>query len=333
MSAKCTTMGRYTLKYLWLDERLLVMTGLQSREAKVNINFFSDATKDEKIYSEETAELVDEEEMDNVFHVDTKYNHDGAHLRKVNDKDAFCEHPLKGTDVAFKAARSQLITDLISSLEKKFSDTTRGIFQATHIAKISSWPSAKTAEIENFGDQELQVILAHYGDVLQSSDVVLENVESEWTSLKAAIYDEHEAAHIPKLTWSVINRKYSDNHQNILAVIDLVLALPASSAEVERGFSQLKILKSDIRSTLSEERLNDLLAVKLLSADITIQTINCKMDLIVLTPAKSRSMPGDDATTSFSFIMGIQFIEMNSSTVDLKLSSEYLSETSCFVIS
>ena len=47
-----------------------------------------------------------------------------------------------------------------------------------------------------------------------------------------------------------------------------MLTLPASSAEVERGFSQLKILKSYIRSTLSEERLNDLLAVKLLSADI-----------------------------------------------------------------
>lgn len=83
-----------------------------------------------------------------------------------------------------------------------------------------------------------------------------------------SLFLHSEAAHIPKLTWSVINRKYSDNHQNILAVIDLVLALPASSAEVERGFSQLKILKSDIRSTLSEERLNDLLAVKLLSADI-----------------------------------------------------------------
>ena len=47
-----------------------------------------------------------------------------------------------------------------------------------------------------------------------------------------------------------------------------MLTLPASSAEVERGFSQLKILKSYIHSTLSEERLNDLLAVKLLSADI-----------------------------------------------------------------
>lgn len=149
---------------------------------------------------------------------------DGPHLRKVNNKDTFCDHSLKGTDVAFKAARSQLITDLISSLEKRFSDTTRGIFQATHIAKISSWPSAKTLEelestvthflfvlsfcdflnlsatyihlfklpyfISDFGDQELQVILAHYGNGLQSAGIVLEEVETEWTSLKAAIYDE-----------------------------------------------------------------------------------------------------------------------------------------------
>ena len=142
----------------------------------------------------------------------------------MNHKDAFCEHSLKETDVAFKAARSQLITDLISSLEKRFSDTTRGIFQATHIAKISSWPSGKTVEdlestvthflfvlsfcgflnlsatyihlfklqyyMSDFGDQELQVTLTHYGDVLQSADIVLEKVESEWTSMKAAIYDE-----------------------------------------------------------------------------------------------------------------------------------------------
>ena len=77
-----------------------------------------------------------------------------------------------------------------------------------------------------------------------------------------------EAADIPKFPWSVINKKYRENHQNILAVINLVQTLPASSAKVERGFSQLKILKSDIHSTSLEEHLNDLLAVELLSADI-----------------------------------------------------------------
>ena len=97
----------------------------------------------------------------------------------------------------------------------------------------------------------------------------IRNVPEIWQITKTiSLFLHSEAVDTPKLTWSVINRKYYENHQNILAVITLVLILPASSAEVERGFSQLKILKSDIRSTLSEEHLNDLLAVKLLSADI-----------------------------------------------------------------
>jgi len=66
---------------------------------------------------------------------------DGPHLLKLTNYDTFCEHPLKGTDVAFKAAHNQFITDLISSLDK-FLDTTPGVFQATHVAKFSSWPSA-----------------------------------------------------------------------------------------------------------------------------------------------------------------------------------------------
>lgn len=40
------------------------------------------------------------------------------------------------------------------------------------------------------------------------------------------------------------------------------------SVEVERGFSYFKIMKSDIRFILLEERLNDLLVVKFLSVDI-----------------------------------------------------------------
>lgn len=149
----------------------------------------------------------------------------------MNNKDTFCEHPLKGTDGDFKAATKKLITNLTSALENRFSDTTRGIFQATHIAKISSWPNAKEVQelestvthflfflfhclhyffsnlsvvhlikfitwlllwyyIKDFGDQELQVIMEHYGDVLQSAGVALDEVDSEWTALKTAVYSE-----------------------------------------------------------------------------------------------------------------------------------------------
>ena len=44
--------------------------------------------------------------------------------------------------------------------------------------------------------------------------------------------------------------------------------MPASSADAERGFSQLKFTKSSIRSVLNAGRLIDLLTIQLRSQDI-----------------------------------------------------------------
>ena len=51
-------------------------------------------------------------------------------------------------------------------------------------------------------------------------------------------------------------------------LVDLVLTLPASTAECERGFNVMKQIKSDWRSTLGPEAINDLMTVLLLSPDI-----------------------------------------------------------------
>ncbi|ELU00533.1 hypothetical protein CAPTEDRAFT_185334 [Capitella teleta] len=67
---------------------------------------------------------------------------------------------------------------------------------------------------------------------------------------------------------AVIFQKYKENHENILGLIDLWLTLPASSAEAERVFSQLKIVKSDIRSKLQDTRVSDLLTIQLCSPSI-----------------------------------------------------------------
>ena len=77
-----------------------------------------------------------------------------------------------------------------------------------------------------------------------------------------------ESDDIPKLTWREIINKYKSSHANICAVLDLLQTLPASSAEVERGFSKLKLVKTDVRSRLVETSLNDLLSIKLLSPPV-----------------------------------------------------------------
>ena len=53
-----------------------------------------------------------------------------------------------------------------------------------------------------------------------------------------------------------------------LSLIDLILSLPASTTECERGFSALKATKSDWRSRLKADTLSDLLTVQLHSPDV-----------------------------------------------------------------
>ena len=40
---------------------------------------------------------------------------------------------------------------------------------------------------------------------------------------------------------------YGEDTSNVLSVIDLVLTIPATSAEAERGFSVMKRIKTDFR--------------------------------------------------------------------------------------
>ena len=56
------------------------------------------------------------------------------------------------------------------------------------------------------------------------------------------------------------------NHQNILTVMDFILTLPATSSEVERGFSQMKLIKTIIRLKISTENFNNIMTIKMFNA-------------------------------------------------------------------
>jgi hypothetical protein len=56
--------------------------------------------------------------------------------------------------------------------------------------------------------------------------------------------------------------------ENILALIDLLLTLPSSSAICEQGFSEMKYVKSDWRSSLGNQSLNDLMRILLHSKSV-----------------------------------------------------------------
>ena len=67
--------------------------------------------------------------------------------------------------------------------------------------------------------------------------------------------------------WADVGAKYGNSYPNLMALIDVVLFLHPHSVECERGFSLMKKVKTDWRSSLNTDTLTSLTRVALQSAD------------------------------------------------------------------
>lgn len=64
-------------------------------------------------------------------------------------------------------------------------------------------------------------------------------------------------------------------------MVQVLLAAPVSEADCERTFSAVKLLVSDLRSTLGEQIIDDVLMIRL-NADLILSSsfkLNCKDSL------------------------------------------------------
>lgn len=100
---------------------------------------------------------------------------------------------------------------------------------------------------------------------------------------------------LPQLTWEAVNQSYQDQYPNVLAVFDLILTLPAHSADCERGFSHMKQAKSDWRSRLTDTHLSDILAINLESHSVGIEAFDPKPAIDLWLAAGPRSRRPDTA--------------------------------------
>ena len=60
----------------------------------------------------------------------------------------------------------------------------------------------------------------------------------------------------PKKILDVLNSQYIQNFPSIQVVLEVFVILPVTTASVERGFSEMRILKSWLRSTMKDKRLS-----------------------------------------------------------------------------
>ena len=130
-------------------------------------------------------------------------------------------------------------------LKNRFADWNIGVIKALAFINLKEWPERDDG---------------NYLAILQWSSVNLEEAEEEWSTLKHNIF----------CTTSYSQRQDPEKRPSQYSCIGgLGLnTVPASNAQCERGFSQLKIVKSDWHSSLTVTAVTDILHIVLQTSNV-----------------------------------------------------------------
>ncbi|XP_052401354.1 zinc finger protein 862-like [Carassius gibelio] len=185
-------------------------------------------------------------------------------LRKVLDSNNYMGVNLRHSDTSHMMANKDKLLDKLSDcMDNRFGDVGSGILSDTKIVSFQQWPDPENSA--DFGDSEVDRLTSHFKPILISSGVDVDLIADQWTIIKSCLYKEPQT--LEKITWAEV-RMLRETCPDFLDLVDLVLCMPASTADCERGFNVMKMVKSDWRSSLKCETLSDLLFVHLSSPSI-----------------------------------------------------------------
>eukprot|EP00731_Ephydatia_muelleri_P008522 Em0004g860a len=129
-----------------------------------------------------------------------------------------------------------------------------------------------TAQLETedatFGNQDVALLQRHFGPILENCGVDASVAQTEWDLLKDVVYSLKAKVPPKEPEWVDVFKKAQDSCPNVLQLVDLLLSLPASSADCERGFSLTKVIKSVWRSRLRDTMVTDLMTIQQHSPEI-----------------------------------------------------------------
>ena len=188
---------------------------------------------------------------------------DGNWLGKSSSMIA--ELGIQSTDedtAKFQTARVSFLQAIVENINRRFADT--DVMEALAVLDLSTMP-----EIPSFyGTTEMETLADQY-------NMDYDELLSQWQGFTEIVTSSVPAERtLPK----VLKLFYGPEHQNkglkasyplVARLAAIAATVPVSTAEVERVFSQLKLIKTDHRCSLKAETLDKLLNVKL----------NCSTDM------------------------------------------------------
>ncbi|XP_062521011.1 zinc finger protein 862-like [Corticium candelabrum] len=160
---------------------------------------------------------------------------------------------------AFMMSRSLYTEAIGKCIHNRSDDLQQGFFKAVCLLDTNLWPTDRD-DLAPFDVADVSLAVKHFRCLLLKNNVLLDGVMTDWTFFK--MYWIDNLRHHPKNTvWSLLLSQYKEKFPNFVQLVCILLVFPVSNALVERGFSAMRRIKSDWRSSLSEDAVDHLMRI------------------------------------------------------------------------
>ncbi|XP_069811753.1 zinc finger protein 862-like [Dendropsophus ebraccatus] len=148
--------------------------------------------------------------------------------------------------------------EVMLSSEKEGRTGCPDIIQCFSVFCHDSWPD----DLVTYGEEEIDTLTKWYKTILLKNGCEVEAIQAEWRQLKFLVKGQFADLSYSSLWETVISKEpYCTDFGNVLHLIHIMLILPISAAQCERGFSAQNRIKSQVRSSLHISTLEDLIRI------------------------------------------------------------------------
>jgi len=165
-------------------------------------------------------------------------------------------------DEDFTREKHVIVDMIVAALDNRFEPMENDpvLKAASSILTFSDWPQNRN-DLATFGNEDMALLLEHFHTVLDRNGCDVDAImgqNGEWTDFKGYI-GRHKATVAVENFFIYPDLKIRFKY--MVLVLELLLSFPLSSAVCERGFSAMKRVKNDWRSSLKPEMLNMLMFI------------------------------------------------------------------------